>query len=216
MRSETNAPTRMPVRQSSAKTALSRISRGVVAGIMSKRALRLGDAGRWPAGSCAGFGFVPARQVEVFGIRCPDLAAEAVLLRKPQRELAQRGHDGAGGGLAQWLAGRALGLLQVSAKAHRPFDMELLEILAPVPDVEPLQRREFAVQRLVGQLARILAVFHEATLQAFVLLVGSLGHIGLLSGAQKGQIGCRSAWREVEKHGGHVSTTIMFANAALF
>jgi hypothetical protein len=63
------------------------------------------------ARSGAGFGFVPARQVEVFRVSRLDPATETFLLRKPDHELAHHGHDGAGGGLAQRHSGRAFRLL---------------------------------------------------------------------------------------------------------
>ena len=60
------------------------------------------------------------------------------------------------------------------------------EILAPVPDVEPLKRGKLSVERLVGELARKLAIVHEAALEAFILLIATFGQSGLLSGAQCG------------------------------
>lgn len=52
--------------------------------------------------------------------------------------------------------------------------MKLREILAPVPDVEAFERRQFPIQRFVRQLPRIFAIVDELSFQAFVLFVRSL------------------------------------------
>ncbi|WP_299372827.1 hypothetical protein [uncultured Tateyamaria sp.] len=113
-----------------------------------KRTLCLFDAGRWTFRGSAGFGLIAQREAEIFGVFEFDASANAVLLRKPDREVAEHRHDRALRRLGQRLVVRGLRLFKMRAKVHRPVDVELGKFLAPVPDIEAFQRGDFPVQCL--------------------------------------------------------------------